>query len=248
MKTSNKILLSLFGLLLVSTLAAQIIVSQKLAEIHVVNGSGKITSETRSIEPFDQIKLHGQYKVFLTQGTESLRLETDDNLLDLYETYVEDGVLRIRIKKGSKIVSSDNTKVYIGFETLKEINMRGSCEVKSETPIVVPRLEIASPGYCKANLSLETEFLGVSISGSGVFVGDGKASRSEYDISGDGSVYTLELDSDHVEIDISGNGNAEVKAIERLEVDISGNGGVAYRGQPTLTQSISGNGKIKSIE
>jgi len=247
MKTSNKILLSLFGLLLFSTLFAAFKGRSILGNMNVERGSGNITSEDRSVESFDEIKLRGQYKVYLTQGSESLRLETDDNLLDLIETYVDDGELHIKTKKGNKLKSSDNVKVYVGFETLKEITSSGSCTIEATGPIVVPRMEVSGSGYCKTTIPLETDYLGVKISGSGKFESTGKATRAEYQISGSGSIETIDLESEHVEVTISGSGRAKVNATEELEANISGSGDVAYLGNPRLSQRISGAGRIHSI-
>ncbi len=248
MKTSNKILLSLFGLLLFTTVAGAMILRSGLMNVNAVQGSGNVSAEERSVEAFDELKLRGQYKVYLTQGNESLRIETDDNLLDLIETYVDDGELHIVTKKGNKLVSSDNVKVFVGFKTLKEIRSSGSCVIEAESPIVVPRFEVSGSGYCKTTIPLETDYLGVSISGSGKFEGTGRATRAEYQVSGSGSIDAEALVSEHVEVTISGSGRAKVFASEELEANISGSGDVGYRGQPRLSQRISGSGKIHSIE
>src|SRR5687767_96183 len=54
-----------------------------------VNGSGKITTEPRTVSGFSTISLSGSGRLIVEQtGTESLTVTTDDNLLPYIKTEV----------------------------------------------------------------------------------------------------------------------------------------------------------------
>jgi hypothetical protein len=55
-------------------------------------GSGNVISESRQAPEFHKIRLEGQGKVALTQGSQSsLGVATDDNILPFIETEVKNG-------------------------------------------------------------------------------------------------------------------------------------------------------------
>jgi hypothetical protein len=68
------------------------------------------------------------------------------------------------------------------------------------------------------------------------------------DLSGAGSYAALDLESDRVEVTVSGAGKAYINAKTSLSVDISGAGLVEYVGNPKLRQQITGVGKVRRRE
>src|SRR5689334_22907266 len=66
---------------------------------HSVKGSGKKASETRKVAAFRAIDFTGSGRVDYKIGSpQSVRVETDDNLLPNVETTVKNGKLRIGFK------------------------------------------------------------------------------------------------------------------------------------------------------
>ena len=65
-------------------------------------------------------------------------------------------------------------------------------------------------------------------------------------LSGTGSYYGFNLNTDDCKVSISGTGSAEVTANSKLDVTISGIGSVFYKGNPQIHNSISGTGKLVS--
>jgi len=60
-------------------------------------GSGKLVSENRTVAPFTGIQLVGAGDVIITQDSvQSLTVETDDNIVGLLSTTVENGIATSR--------------------------------------------------------------------------------------------------------------------------------------------------------
>jgi hypothetical protein len=76
----------------------------------------------------------------------------------------------------------------------------------------------------------------------------GKVGVQVVDLSGAGSYLARGLESDRVEVHVSGAGKAFVNAKTSLAVEISGAGLVEYSGNPKLEQDISGVGKVRRRE
>ena len=61
-----------------------------------VQGSGNLVNEERRLSEFDQISLKGKGKVTLTNGDrQHLKIRTDDNVMPLIKTEVENRKLKI---------------------------------------------------------------------------------------------------------------------------------------------------------
>jgi len=69
-----------------------------------VKGSGNVISESRQVPEFREIRLEGQGKVSLAQGSRSsIEVTTDDNILPSIETEVTNGKLIISHEKGKNL-------------------------------------------------------------------------------------------------------------------------------------------------
>ena len=96
-----------------------------------IKGDGNVVKQERDVSNFKGIDVGGAFKVFLTQGdTEKLVLEADQNLMDVIETDVRAGVLRI--KTSEDINNATELNVYITFKDLNELDISGACDLMGE--------------------------------------------------------------------------------------------------------------------
>jgi hypothetical protein len=133
-----------------------------------------------------------------------------------------------------------------------EIGMAPSTKIVTKTQI---RVEIWTPsltgieasGATKLEVAgLHGERFVLDASGASDATLGGAVDRLEVDMSGAGKLDARALAAKQVEIDLSGAGGAMVSASETLDVDISGAGKVTYYGSPTISQDISGAGKLEA--
>ena len=91
-------------------------------------GSGKIATERRDLKGFKGVEVGGVFQVEITAGKDfEVEVETDDNLLALIETEVDDGVLEIGSK--GRISPTDKILVRISAPDINdlEVSRRGTC-------------------------------------------------------------------------------------------------------------------------
>ena len=106
MKNSIKILLFVFMIILVSS-ACIVPFAPRL-----VRGSGDIVKESRDVDGFDRIVVTGAGTVIITQGgSESLTIETDDNLMEYIETEVSGNTLEIGFTRDTAFSPGGGGKV-----------------------------------------------------------------------------------------------------------------------------------------
>jgi len=73
----------------------------------------------------------------------------------------------------------------------------------------------------------------------------GEAQRASLRIDGGGTVLAFGLAAQEADITISGMGDCEIAAEQRLSVDIEGSGNVTYAGSPVVSQRIEGLGSVR---
>jgi hypothetical protein len=223
------------------------------ARLSVIQGSGNVITEERQVTNFDRIALEGSGDVIVTQGgSESLTVETDDNVMEYVKTEVEGGTLTIGLvsglRTGVNIQSTTRLIFYVGVDDLTGVSISGSGEIEAKT-LETEWLDAEISGSGKIRVSnLAAGELTTEINGSGeVELFDGKVDKQDISINGSGEYLAGVVCSASVQISVSGSGDATVCATESLEADISGSGSVGYYGKPSVDVSTSGSGSIKNL-
>lgn len=218
--------------------------------INVTRGSGKVVTENRPVSNFHRLSLSGMGEVNITQGTtESLTVETDDNIMPIITTTVSNGTLNIGYDNSRGNISLNPTRLVF---TLQVINL-DDVEISGAGNITAPSLKsdtltLGSSGAGNINLAnVQTKTVTVNVSGVGNMVLTGQADSQNAQLNGLGNYNAGDLKTSNATVGLSGAGNATVWATDTLNVQISGAGGVSYYGSPQIKQSISGVGAVKSL-
>ncbi len=194
----------------------------------IVRGSGNVISETREVSGFTGVEVVGSAEVEVSFGeSESVVVETDDNIMPLVETEVRGGVLVISMKRNVSITTLRPIRVQV---TMKEMDLA------------------AIPGSGSIEISgLQAEQVKFELAGSGMIRADGQVDEMEVILTGSGNLECDELQSRSATVQLSGSGTVEVYAADELEVSISGSGVVSYNGDPeTVRESVTGSGRLVS--
>ena len=181
-------------------------------------GSGVQKSEQRSVAEFRKLRASGIVAVELTIGAPCLaEITTDDNLLGLVTTTLQDGVLVI--KTAETMRPKVPARVRLCTPALDAIDVEGASQA-TVGKLQTDRLQIREAGAAK---------LRVNGSATAVDLKLGAASQAE--------LTELSIATANVHVDQAGS--AHFGYVETLNVTITGPGTVRYRGQPTITRSVT---------
>ena len=190
-----------------------------------VVGNGPVVSDSRSVDSFTAIESSLPGNIFISQDSEqTLRIETNENVLDLVETVVVNGTLQLRLTSNVNL-NVRTLNVYISAADYERIRLSGAANLSSDNCLTLDELDLRISGAGNATLCGEANRLTVNISGAGNF--------GDYN-------FTVQ----DVQATISGAGNFRVTAEQTLDVNISGAGSVFYRGNPEISSNISGAGAL----
>ncbi|GAA4746828.1 hypothetical protein GCM10023229_28680 [Flavisolibacter ginsenosidimutans] len=101
-----------------------------------VSGNGKIISRDRSVGSFNSVDASGSVKVHLKQdASPSVRIETDENLQQYVDVYVNGNTLVIKSKEGYNLDPSRDIVVYTSAPVYKSIDVSGSGDILGDNNI-----------------------------------------------------------------------------------------------------------------
>lgn len=213
-----------------------------------VQGSGAITKQNRELGHFTALatSVGGNIEVRLG-NTESVSIETDDNLMPLIETVIENGTLRIRPVKKDMQLEPHTLKIVLQAKSLERIAVGGSGTVDADR-LHGQKLvfDVGGSGAISVR-NLEAQSVSISLGGSGNLKASGTTEQLQVSIGGSGKVQAGPLAARDVQVSIGGSGQATVSAKQSLNVSVAGSGDIAYYGDPQVTKSILGSGSLKRL-
>jgi hypothetical protein len=191
-----------------------------------IKGSGKAVTESRTVTGFKGVILKGSGRLLIdTNGTESLVITGDDNLLPYITSEIKGNDLVIGTKDNEGISPSGDIVYKLSAKSLDSIELGGSGEIDAK--------------------GINTNRIKVVIGGSGNVSTAGMAESQEVTIAGSGNYNGERLKTRTGTISILGSGDADVDASDKLDVTVAGSGSVKYTGDPMVTQKIMGSGSIE---
>ena len=189
-------------------------------------GSGAVKTETRTVSGFTAVELAGNGDVKIQQsGTESLSISAEENLLPLLTSEVVDGTLKLGIKDGARIDSTQPITYQVTAKNLTGLDLGGSGN--------------------QTATDVKTTSLRVRVAGSGTVTATGTADAQDIQMAGSGTYRGSGLASKTATVNSAGSGTAELAVSDRLDVKILGSGSVTYSGSPQVTQSVMGSGTLQ---
>jgi len=231
----------------INTILVSLLIFLIFSGCDCITGEGPVISEFRDVESFTGIDLSVSAKVIIEKGLNGqCRVEAQQNILDILETEVTHGILQIKLDQPC-ISRHDEIKIFFSMSEVSQINISGSGEILGSNALHADNLEMKISGSGDIKLMVDADQIYSKISGSGTIHLAGKANRHEINISGSGDVRALEMPVKSCKLKISGSGDCELHAVEKLYIKISGSGNAYYRGNPEVESRVSGSGVVRTI-
>ncbi len=211
-----------------------------------VQGSGHVKTETRALGHFSGVALALPGSMELRIGaSESVTIETDDNLLPLIETVIENGTLRVRASNGRANFDTRRLKIVVQARAVDKLALDGSGSIDAD-PLRGARvtLDVGGSGSIRVK-RIDSDALTVAVGGSGdVKVDGGAVAALSLSIAGSGDVDLGKLKSVKASVNIAGSGDAVVAVRDALSATIAGSGDVSYYGDPRISKTMLGSGSV----
>ena len=214
-----------------------------------ISGDGHIVSQQKSISGFTNVDVSGGIKVHVRQdAASSVKVETDQNLMEYLDIFTEGNTLVIKERNGFNLDPTKDIIVYVSAPVFKDIEVSGSCDIIGDGPITgSEELGVHVSGSGDIIMQVAVPKVTAEISGSGSINLKGQATDFSAHVSGSGDVKCFDLITDNTELDLSGASEVEVTANKHLNIEASGSSSVEYKGAASVSQDISGAGSVKKV-
>jgi hypothetical protein len=212
-----------------------------------VKGKGASVDRNYTVSGFNGIDVSSGFDVILIQGnSEGVVLTAQENLFEHITVKVDQGILKIYTE--NNIMATQPLKARITYKSIGSLKVSGGGDVTGETPVNVPRLDLALSGGGDLSAVINTDELSCHISGGGDAAIKGKIKKYDLGMSGGGDIQS-EITATTVYCDISGGGDIVLKCMDKAtegSIKISGGGDLTLDiNADKLYCSVSGGGDAK---
>jgi hypothetical protein len=212
-----------------------------------IEGNGKVVEDTRDLEDFDKISVTRGMNVYITQGPiQKVVVKADENLLDVIETSVSDGTLKVSCNRG--IRKAESNKVLVTIPNIDLLKTTAGSNVFADDTLNLRTLEIKSTAGSNIKLVLIAGELNVSaMAGSNVFLNGSSESFTAKANSGS-NVKAGDLRAATCDLKASSGANIWINVQKELNAGVSSGANVFYYGNPETTniEKSSGGNVIKN--
>lgn len=189
-------------------------------------GNGTPGEEERTVEAFHGVDVGGVFTLEAAEGSPSVHVAGDANLLALVETRVDGGILQITTRE--RVSASMPLVVRVRTPELREVDVGGASHATIETSQPSFELDVSGASEVRAR---------------------GTSQVFQLDVSGASDVDAKELRAQRVEVEASGASEAHVTATESLDAEASGASEITYGGGATqVKKDASGASSIEARE
>jgi hypothetical protein len=178
-------------------------------------------------------------------GSESLKIEAEDNIIPLIKTSVSGKELVIKLAPGS-LISNKPINCYVTVKDLKGLRVSSSASASCKE-LTTDKLDINMSSSGRANLAVHANELNADLSSSAVLKISGDAVKQNIKVSSSGNYGAENLLSKECTVRASSSGSATVSVSDLLNVNISSSGQVNYTGKPEIHQEIASSGSLNNI-
>ena len=213
-----------------------------------VVGEGPLVTQTRSVGNFTGVSSEMSGKVNFTIAPDyKVEITAQQNILDVLNTNVVDGVLHIDFKNNVRVRQHEDLLINITAPYADYFRLSGSGNMNVQGDIAADNLKLtlSGSGDITVQNAVIADKIDADVSGSGnISIANGSAVNEDVDISGSGKVEMAGVDAENAVTHTSGSGDVKLSLSKNLDVHISGSGSVFYHGNPIISTHISGSGRV----
>lgn len=239
-----------YTFMLIFTFMAGLLCSCHISQ---VSGDGHVVSKEIPIGDYDKMLIEGEnidLKYTQSSATPYLKIETDQNILDILDIHTDSQELVIRPKNKHTGIRPTRFVVVTNSTALEALAMAGEgcCDLGGGLSGEKLGIKFAGGGTIKAD-SIAIDRLDCEIAGSGTVCLSGQTEQIDLKSAGSSKIKAFGLATERLNCKIAGSAHIEITANEAISAQIAGSGTIRYKGNPDIREkSIVGVGSITKAD
>ena len=228
-----------------------------LVGVNYLIGNGVLVDTNIEVGEFDSISSRCSLDINYAQSytSQSVILTCDENLVEVFDIRVEDGVLIVDTKRGASYSTKSKIFVTITSPKLSSVKLSGSGDCDITSPVTAEgdfTFKVSGSGDIEADGVITCKGFTSTVSGSGnVEVAGVVAEAAYFKDSGSGDIEVDSLTAADISVKMSGSGDITLNCKDAgfITADLSGSGDLILSGRARHLQSnTSGSGHVRSTD
>jgi hypothetical protein len=216
------------------------------------------TKKVLELPEFKSIYVNSNYTVYVKQtNKQEVTVEALTEIWELTTVKVENGVLMVNVErkpdnpnksiwaKIDDIKVKPTMKLMVSVKNINDLQVNGGGKIVSENSIASDYISLSVSGSGGIELDLKGNNLKTEISGSGNVTLKGYATTNDIVMSGSGSMNGFLCELESAKVKMSGSGNCELTASTTLDAVVLGSGIIKHKGNTkNVTKKVYGSGSV----
>ena len=214
--------------------------------------------KTFELPEFKSIYVNSSYTVLLKQSNkQEVIAEAAADIMELTTVVVDNGVLMVNVErkpdnpnksvwaKIDDIKLRPTMKLYVSVKSITELQVNGGGKIISENSLASDYLTLSVSGSGSMDLDIKGNTLKEDVSGAGSIALKGYASSAQITSSGSGSINAFACELETAKVKISGSGVVEINVSATLDAQVLGSGTIKHKGNTkNVTKKVYGSGSV----
>ena len=214
--------------------------------------------KTFELPEFKAIYVNSSYTVLLKQSNkQEVIAEAVPDIMELTTVVVDNGVLMVNVErkpdnpnksvwaKIDDIKLRPTMKLYVSVKSVTELQVNGAGKIISENSLASDYLTLSVSGSGSMDLDIKGNTLKADIAGAGSIALKGYASSAQITDSGSGTINGFACELESAKVKVSGSGSVELNVSAALDAQILGSGNIKHKGNTkNVTKKVYGSGSV----
>ncbi|QLE02179.1 DUF2807 domain-containing protein [Galbibacter sp. BG1] len=204
-------------------------------------GNGNVVTQQREAnQTFESIKASEGLDVFVTQEDQtSIRIEADENVIDLIETNVSNGKLTIECK--NPIGRATSKKIYVSLPEIRSLESSSGADLSTMGTIRADKISLDASSGSDIKAELQSNEVSLNTSSGAEIEVYGVTNTLNAHASSGSDINAHRLKSKTVDAHASSGADIDVNAADEIAIHKSSGGDVSYKGSPKVVSKVKTN-------
>lgn len=206
-------------------------------------GNGEVVEDLRKVEKeFNAVESSEGIAVYVRQAPEfEVRVEADENIIDLIGTRVRNGELQVYAIEN---IGRATKNVYVSLPDVTSLEVNSGGSLRTEDTINTDKISIGGSSGGNLYVSINAEEAEVDASSGANLSLSGSSRMLTVDASSGSNIRAGDLESEICNADASSGSNIHVAVKNKLTADANSGANIRYKGDPSVTKNKSFSGNV----
>jgi len=212
-------------------------------EDHFLTPVGNSVTVKKSFSNYSEISVGSGFQLYLKQdGTESVEIQTNENLLPYIESYQKGNMIYFYREENVNFTGNAIVKIYVSAKEINALEATGGSSIRAETDLTSDNLALNFSGGSSLQAEIISKNLLANLSGGSTFDISGKSSSLLINGSGGSIVNGVNHQTDYLTANFSGGSILYMTVNKNLSLSLSGGSIINYYGDGIVVSSINTGG------